>query len=217
MTSPALLQGTIPGDPALLQDMIGFEPASRAARLVLFDQLNPEIDAMSSTWLDADSALQELGMDEGVGQVDVPHVLPANFHEGPHKSLIEASPEAFPNVSVMAYMTVPSASQFADQVDSSDITLFVEAMAITGPVPEGLEVAHESIVHRRIQRMTEAIANVIKRNKTLLGSVHDLRTPPRGGVGNSSWLRKTENGAGNRHIWHGSRLQYTLTRHHTAS
>lgn len=197
-----------------LEPGIGFEPVARACRMTLLQFLNDEIDAQSERWRNADSRLQELGMDEGVGQVDVERIPPANFHEGPHKSLIEAPPEAFPNVSVMAYMTVPAASQFGDQVDSSDITLFVEAMAKSGPVPEGLEVAHESIVHRRIQRMTEALALVIARDPMLLGTVHGMRLPPRGGVGNSTWLKQRSKGAGDRFLWQGSRLQYTLTRHH---
>lgn len=204
----------IPGDPRELQQGIGFELVARAVRLLLLEGLNNEIDVQSARWVDADSALQSMGADEGVGQVDVTHVDPSNFHEGPHKSLIEAPPEMFPNVSVMAYAAVPSASRFADQVDSSEITLFVECMAISGPVPDGLEVAHESIVHRRIQRMTEAASIVVERDRMLIGTVHAMRTPPQGGVGNSSWLRPQKAGGGQRFIWHGSRLQYTVTRHH---
>lgn len=204
----------IPGAPTELQLGIGFELVGRAVRLLLLDGLNDEIDAQSRRWQSADSALQALGADEGVGQVDVPHVAPQNFHEGPHKSLIEAPPEMFPNVSVMAYAAVPAAQRSFDQVDSSEITLFVECMAISGPVSDGLEVAHESIVHRRIQRMTEAAGIVIERDRSLLGTVQALRTPPRGGVGNSSWLRPQKGGSGQKYIWHGSRLQYTVTRHH---
>lgn len=197
-----------------LEPGMGLEPSSRAARLILFQELNDEIDKVNERWSSADLAAQALGLDTGVGQVDVPHVADSNFYEGPLRSLIEAPPEKFPNVTVMAYMTMPAARQFADQVDSSTITMFVESMQISGPVPDGLDLEHEVIVHRRIQRMTEAVAAVIARNPTLLGTVHDLRTPAQGGVGNSSWLRRADNGAGPRYIWHGSRLQFTLTRHH---
>lgn len=197
-----------------LEEGIGFEPTARAARMLLLDRLNDEIDAVSERWMSADLALQSLGMDEGVGQVEVEHVAPENFHEGPHQALIEAPPEKFPNISVMAYMTVPSASQFADQIDSSDITLFVESMAIAGPVPDGQEVAFETIVHRRIQRMTEAVVAVIASDRMLLGTAHDLRLPPRGGIGKNTWLRAKDKGSGPRYLWQGSRLQYTLQRHH---
>lgn len=206
----------IPGDPRYLQTGIGFEPASRAARLILLAQLNKEIEAQNLRWRDADLELDALGLDPGVGYVEAQPIETRDFHEGPKKSLIEAPPERFPNVTVMAYMTVPSASQFIDQGGSSDITLFVEAMAISGPVPDtdDMKMAHETIVHRRIQRMTDAIAIVIERNPTLLGTIHELKTPPRGGVGNSTWLRPKSAGAGPKYIWHGSRLQYTTTRHH---
>lgn len=198
---------------------VGFEPAARATRLILTTQLNDEISRQSDRWKLADSALQQLGLDLTVGQIDVPHIPLANFHEGPHRSLIEADPDQFPNCSVMAYQTVRSPSSFADQLDSSDITLFIEMMAMTGPVPAGLEVSHETIVHRYIQRMTEALAIVMARadNHTLLGVAHNLQTPPRGGVGNSSWIKRQNKGAGAKFLWQGSRLQYTLQRHHATS
>lgn len=208
------LTDTVIANQQFLESGIGLEPASRAARMLLVSRLNEQIDLWAERWRQADLALQDLGMDPGVGQVDVTHVAPENFHEGPHRSLAEQPPEAFPNVSVMAYMTVPSPSQFIDQAESSEITLFIETMAISGPVPDGLEVAHETIVHRRIQRMTEAVAMVVSADTTLLGTVHQMRTPPRGGVGNSSWIRRKDKGAGERYIWHGSRLEYTLQRHH---
>lgn len=195
-----------------LEMLIGFEPTSRAARLVLYENLDAEIDRQQARWLEADLELQRLGLDPGVGQVEVDRVPAANLFEGPHKSLLESPVERFPNVSVAAYMTVPSAEQF-DQFDTNDLTLFVESMAIAGPVGEGQEVVYETIVHRRIQRMTEAVAAVIRQSGTLLGTVNPIQMPPRGGVGNASWLRPKEKGAGPRYIWQGSRLQYTLQRH----
>lgn len=210
------LETALIGNRNFIELGIGMEIVARAARILLFDRLNDELDRMFERWREADTSLQMMGFDEGVGQVDLPHVPPANLHEGPHRSLIEAPPESFPNVSVMAYMTTRSATQFTDQTNSSDITLFIEAMAITGPVPDGLEVPHETIVHRRIQRMTEAIALVIQGDPSLLGTAHNVQTPPRGGIGNNSWLRPKNKGAGERFLWHGSRLQYTVQRHHAA-
>lgn len=199
------------GNRPYLETLIGFEPLSRAVRILLLHELNDEIDAQSERWRQADSALQQLGLDPGVGQVTVPHVPVANLHEGPHKALIEAPVEQFPNVSAAAYMAVPSAEQF-DQFDKNDLTLFVESMAIAGPVAAGQEVAYETIVHRRIQRMTEAVAAVIRRSGTLYGTVNPIQMPPRGGVGNSSWLKRDKKGTGDRYLWQGSRLQYTLQR-----
>jgi hypothetical protein len=202
-------------DPSTLSRDLGLGLVTRAARLVLFSGLNDELARQQDKWLEADLALQSLGMDPGVGQVEVTPVAPANFYEGPGKTLVKSPPSAFPNVNVMAYMTVASPSQAFDQAQSSDITLFIESMAISGPVDEGAARIHEAIVHRRIERMTEAVAAVIEANPTLLGTIHELRTPPRGGIGNNSWLNSTNEGAGDRYLWHGSRLQYTLTRHHS--
>lgn len=196
------------------ETIIGFEPLSRATRLILFEQLNDEIDRQAERWDMADLALQELGLDPGVGQIEVQHVEPGNFFEGPHKSLAESPPDRFPNVSAAGYMTIPAAANFQlDQVDVNDLTLFVETMAIAGPVPKGQEVAFETIVHRRIQRTTEAVAAVIRRSGTLLGTVNPIERPPRGGIGNPSWVKREKAGAGPRYLWQGSRLQYTLQRH----
>jgi hypothetical protein len=192
--------------------LLGFEPISRAARLVLLEGLNAEIDAQAERWAQADLALQSLGLDPGVGQVEVEHIAPGNIFEGSHKSLLTSPKERFPNVSVAAYMVVPSAEQF-DQIDQLDLTLFAESMVIAGPVTDDQEVAFETIVHRRAQRMTEAVAAVLRRSGNLLGTVNPIQMPPRGGVGNASWLRKEKSGAGPRYLIQGSRLQYTLQRH----
>jgi hypothetical protein len=213
MTEVAELLPALEGrSPFISDNFIGFEPVTRAARLVLFQGLDDEIDRQSERWNEEDLALQSLGLDPGVGQVVVDHIKPENLHEGPHRSLLEQPIEAFPNCSVMAYVTIPSGEQF-DQFDTSDITLFAETMVIAGPVPKGQEVPFETIVHRRIQRTTEAVNAVIKRSGTLLGTVNPIQSMPRGGIGNSSWLRPQEKGSGPRYLWHGSRLQYTLQRH----
>lgn len=200
------------GNRGELENMIGFESLSRATRVILSRDLNEEIDHQSERWRAADLVLDGLGFDPGVGQIEVEHVAQGNFYEGPHKSLLSSPPELFPNVSVAAYMTVPSPEQF-DQFDQNDITLFAESLAIAGPVPDGQEVAFETIVHRRIQRMTEAVAAVLRRSGNFLGTVNPIQMPPRGGVGNASWLRKEKKGAGSNYLIQGSRLQYTLQRH----
>lgn len=210
----ALAEAVI-GTRSTLERDIGFEEVARSVRLLLLRDLDAAIDLQNERWKTADLAAAQLQLDPGVGQIEVEKVPAGNLHEGPVRSLIEAPPTAFPNVSVMAYVTVPSPSQF-DQLDSSDITLFVESMAIAGPVPDGQNLVFEKIVHRRITRMTEAVRSVIEGDPMLLGSAHGLQTPPRGGIGNQSWLRKQDKGSGPSYIWQGSRLQYTVQRHHAS-
>lgn len=205
------LRGLDIGGVGMIGDTIGFEQIGRAARLLLVERLNDAMAEQEEKWLREDLALQELGLDPGVGQVEIETIPVDHFHEGPHKSFIDAPAEAFPNVSVMAYMTVPSPEQF-DQHETVDITLFVETMVKAGPVPDGQETAFETIVHRRIQRTTEAVHSVIWNDKSLLGTVNPIRQMPKGGIGNQSWVRKQQTSSA-RHMWHGSRLQYTTDRH----
>jgi hypothetical protein len=207
----ALFQTALGGQLAP-NSMIGFEPVSRAVRLLLARDLNAEIERMSDIWKAADLEMQEMGLDPDVGQVDVDLIPLGHLHEGPHESLLDAPASAFPNISMMSYLTAPSPSQGFDPFDSNDLTLFVETMVVAGPATKGLETAFETIVHRRIQRTTEAVHTVIRRDKTLLGTVLPQQFPVRGGIGRQSWIRPNKDEKGPTYIWHGSRLQYTLQR-----
>lgn len=191
---------------------IGWEPVSRAVKLLLSRDLSAELTKQEVKWHSSDLKMQELGFDPGVGQTDLEPIPNSHLHEGPHESFLEASADKFPNVSIMAYLNTPSASQLFDSLDTSDITLFVETMVKAGPVAAGTETAFETLVHRRIQRTTEAVNNVIRRDATLLGTVLPQQLPPRGGIGQQSWIRPSPNEGGQRFMWHGSRLQYTLQR-----
>lgn len=204
--------GALVGAQGFIGSMIGFEPATRAMRLIMHDQLNDEIDAQAERWLAADLELQAMGFDPGVGQVEVEHVEDANLLEGPHQSYLISPPTAFPMVCVMAYLTRPSAtSGFGDQVDSSQITLAIDAFVKSGPVAQGVEAAHETIVHRRIQRTTEAINAVMRRNPALMGAVAPVPSPPLGGIDQAMWLRRDADGP-DRYMLQGSRLEYQAQR-----
>lgn len=199
------------GNRGLGESLIGFEPITRAMRLIMSEYLNDEIDRQSGAWSTADLELQELGFDPGVGQVDVQHVPIENIHEGPHWSLLKAPPERFPAVVVMAPYAQPMTNGgFGDQFDSSNVVLAIESFAIAGPVAADMDVPFETIVHRRIQRMTEAVNAVMRRNKTLLGSVAPIQSPPIGGIGKQSWVKMAD--GRDRYIWQGSRLEYTSQR-----
>lgn len=207
----ALYQATLGGMVAP-DEAIGYEPVTRAVRLLLADRLADELAVEAERWRSADLQLQQMGFDPGVGQIDLEPIPNSHLHEGPHESLLMAPAESFPNVSMMAYLHAPSASQMFDTFDSHDITLFVETMVKSGPVTPGTEVAHETIVHRRIQRTTEAVNRVVRGDLTLLGTVMPQELPPRGGIGRQAWVQNNQNETGQRFMWHGSRLQYTLKR-----
>jgi len=199
--------GAYPG----LDSALGFEEATRGALKVLIDGLNDEIEARSERWSQADLEWQAF-VGGGIGQTDVPLVLPEHFHEGPHMSVMKAPPEDFPMVAVMSYFTQPVSPRM-DQVTSSNLRLAVEAYCITGPVADAAMSQHEAIVHRKVERTTEAINACLMRQRDLCGAVQPgITEGPRGGPGTQSFMRKEESGAGPQFIWQGSRLEYTLQR-----
>lgn len=202
------------GNRGLVEGLIGLEAVTRAVRLLMLRDLNATISAYADSWRSQDLALQQLGLDSGIGEIEVELLDPSHLHEGGHESLITSPPEFFPNVSVIAYQTTPSASsEFGDQVDSNVIYIAIETMVKAGPVARGTELAFESIVHRRIQRTTEAVNAVMRRDPMLFGTVAPIQEPPKGGIGELSWIRTAETGSpGPRYIWQGSRLQYTAQR-----
>lgn len=194
------------------QHSIGFEEISRAARHMLITNLDDGLAEQEAKWATAD--LQEQAeWGATVGQVELERFDPSHIFAGPHRSMIEAPPELFPNISIMAYVAKADADDF-DQLDTSMITMFVETMVITGPIGESAQdlLDHETIVHRRIQRTTEAVCDVFKRDPMLMGTVRPFQRPPNGGIGESSWVRREDKGKGPRFLWQGSRLQYTLQR-----
>lgn len=195
----------------LLEDQIGFETIGRAAQILLFERLNENILHEQERWRLEDIRFQELGLTPGIGDIDLELVEPENFHEGPHKSVLEAPPDAFPCISVMAYYMQQDAEQW-DQFDSYGMRLYVETLVKAGPVPEDAEISYETIVHRRIQRTTEAVHATFMSDRKLRGTVNDLSTQPRGGIADSSWVRRESKGQGPRYLWQGSRLEYSLQR-----
>lgn len=205
-----LLQGLV-GTSTFVEGAIGFEEVTRAAHVIMIQELNDALDTENERWKKADLELQELMGGEGVGQIDIEPIPLPNFHEGPHPSFLEAPPVFFPNVSVMAYAIQPDATNLFDQVDEVGMRLFIETIVKAGPVPEGSEAEFETIVHRRIERSTEAVHAVIRNNRTLRNTVQSIDRPPRGGIG-QSWLRKEDKGRGPRWLMHGSRLEYQLQR-----
>lgn len=195
----------------MIEARIGFEAVARSALKVLLTHLNDEIRTESEAWSAADLEWQVLRTG-GIGQIDLEIVEPINFHEGPHRSLLMAPPEAFPNVSVSAATIVPDTEQF-DQFDVSSMRLYIETMVKAGPVADGSEIDFETIVHRRAQRTTEAVNRVVMRHFSALSPGQPQGLPPRGGLTPQAWVKKKEKGSGPRYLWQGSRLEYTLQRH----
>jgi len=197
-----------------IEPLQGFEAVGRAVRLVLAGGLNDEIDRQQQRWLQADELFETAGFDAGLRAAGIDHVATDNIFGGPHKSLVASPLGRFPNVSVTAYAAraAPSNS-LNDRMKAIEVTMLVETMVYAGPRTDDNALFVESLVHRRIERTSEAVIACIERSRTLLGTV-DHVPQPSGGLVNASWTRTedTEGASGAIYVLHGSRFQYALTR-----
>ncbi len=197
-----------------IENLVGFEVVGRAARLVLVDGLNDEIDRVQARWATADAAFEAAGHDVGIFAEGVDHVEAFNVLQGPHKSLMSTSPvDRFPSVCVTGYAVRPGPGDPANDVHRVvEVSMLVELFVIAGPVDEvGDMLFCESLVHRRVERTSEAVLAVIGRSRNLLGTVLSIGDP-RGGIVNGSWTKKTPGGAEKTYVLHGARFQYAPTR-----
>jgi len=121
----------------------------------------------------------------------------------------------FPNVSVTGYAVRPAAGDQQQDVHRLlEISLLVEVAVVAGPIGApavGDSLFCETLVHRRIERTSEAVLATIGRSHDLLGTVLQVGEA-RGGIVNQSWTKKTEGGASQTFIVHGARFQYAPTR-----
>lgn len=197
-----------------VEPLQGFEAVTRAARLVLAGSLNDEIDGQQQRWLQADEDFEAAGFDVGIREAGVDHVQAPNIFGGPHKSLVASPLSYFPNVSVTTYAARPSAlDPMSDRMRVVELTMLVETMVYAGPRTDDNALFVESLVHRRIERTSEAVIAAIEKSKNLYATVDSI-PQPRGGLVNASWTRTedAEGDAGAIYVLHGSRFQYALTR-----
>jgi hypothetical protein len=191
---------------------LGLERIAREIQILLINNLNTALDVEDAKWTTLDQELNEALLIPYV-KCTSDHVETKNFYVGHKPSLIEA-PVEYPNVSVMAYQNVPSRDQ-GDQYEGNTITAFIESMVIEGPYPQEPDGAFnreaEDVVNRKVQRMLEAIHNVIVSNRTLGGIVFEITGPPTVIV--TECLRRREGpGSGPDYYWQMVRLEYTVNK-----
>lgn len=196
----------------LLGHEIGMERVTREVIVLLTNNLGAALDTEDAKWVTLDQQLATLLHTDYVKCVsDKPS--PENFHPGHRPSLIEAPIEGFPNVSAMAYQSLAS-SDIGDQYEGSKITLFIEAMVIDGPYdPQttGFQVQGEDLVNRKVQRMAEAIHNVMISNRTLGGIVFEINDVPIVLV--TECMRRREDlGHGADYFWQMVRFEYRINK-----
>jgi hypothetical protein len=209
MSATMVVPGRGPADA-----MHGFPSITRGARLVVGESINTEINRIQRIWLRADEAFEAAGYDVGVNDAGIENIEVSNVFGGPHKSLVASPIDRFPNVSVTAYATRPSGQDAqSDRIDVPELSLIVELMVRAGPRTVDNALLIESIVHRRVERTTEALLATISKSRNLYGTVDSI-SEPRGGIVNASWTRNedSEGEAGATYVLHGARFVYALIR-----
>lgn len=181
---------------------IGLELIQRHITLILFNQLNTEIDAQQQLWESRDANWNaQTGKDPDY--VLIEQIEPDNFHCGHRPSLIEnPSPDNYPNASVMVYQSRPSEDVF-DQASNFSITCDLEIM-VKGP--------DEFQTDARTHRTIEAVHNVLTKNDRLDGMTSGWENDPVIQI-TDIFKKKEENSYGDQWFWQASRLRYVTTKH----
>lgn len=200
----------------LIDKGLGLERIQREAFLALFKKLNEEIAILESAWTTLDNELAvETGRD--FDPITLERVEDFNFHMGHRPSLIEAPIQRYPNVSVMAYQVRPEGVIQIDQMSQSLDRLFIELMVksphyttTTDEASDG-QIEAERVVNARIQRMTDAVNNVIQSNRTLNGTVQDINGIP-SVIISDVFPRAEKTSYGQPWLWQGSRLEYEVSK-----
>lgn len=182
---------------------IGLEEIQRQAFLVIFENANNAIAQIESEMAVSD---QEFANRTGrpYVPVEIERISNENFHEGHRPSLIKASIERYPNVSVWALRATPSAeSGDFDQISVFNTLLYVEIM-VKAEGDQG-----EEVVNHRVQRTMEAVNAVLMANQTLNGAVSGFSADPTVNL-TDVFTRKERTSYGPEWLWQGARLEYAV-------
>jgi hypothetical protein len=200
----------------LIDKGLGLERIQREAFLVLFNNLNQELQILESAWTTLDNQLAvETGRD--FDPIALESVEDFNFHMGHRPSLIEAPIQRYPNVSVMAYQVRPVSANPIDQMAMNLDRLFIEIMVKSPQFATSTEEATagqieaERIVNARVQRTTDAVNNVIQSNRTLNGTVQEIIGTP-SVIISDVFPRAEKTSYGQPWLWQGSRLEYEVSK-----
>lgn len=195
----------------LLGSEVGKERVAREALILLRNNLNDSLVEEDAKWETLDKELAQ--------QLKIPYtkcvsnkVSPNNFYMGHRPSLIESSVDKYPNVAVMTYRGSASQDR-GDHYVGYQLTMFIEAMVIDGPYKNNpnFERTGEDLVNRKVQRMEEAIHNVMLSNLTLNGIVDEISSAPNI-LTTECFRRREETSNGSDFYWQMTRLEYGINK-----
>lgn len=195
--------------------LVGLEDLQRATFYVFFEGMANSLNEIEAYWADRDVIY-----DERVGTTLAPTILEpipnSNFHEGHKPSLINGSPEDYPNLAVFAMQASPAPESIKyDQIDAWMDNLLVEVM---------VKGQSEDETNRRIQRTVEAAVLCVRRNPTLGGATYGIATTPSIVISDLFAVRSTSQGGGGyvgqpgdsgaatggRYVWQGAQIQFRI-------
>lgn len=188
----------------------GLEYLAREVMLVFAKQLNDEIGYQQVLWAARDEQFAAaLGITYEPTELE-PIAL-HNMYDGHRPSLMLASIERYPNISIMAFDASPDEAISNDQSWGYLVQVQIEIMVKSGPfVVEDVSGQGEELVNRRIQRTTDAALACLAKNRSINGLVLDTPAAPTVEVGNV-FVRREEKSRGSRFYWQGSVLTYPVT------
>lgn len=179
----------------------GLEIIEREVHVILFDQLNDELDVQEELWYQEDEEFGEkVGID--LGKTFLEHVPPENFYSGHRPSLLKGGAENFPNVCVMCYAAVPIDD--IDQTQNWLVDIDIEVMVKS-------EIG-EADANRKIHRTVEAINQVMFRNDSINGYSIGYTGDPDVIITNI-FYQNEEVSHGKEWWWMGARIGYNIIRH----
>lgn len=195
---------------------LGLERLQREAFLALFKQVNNEQAQLNQAWAELDTLLAQ-ETEREFDPIVLEPVEVFNFHMGHRPSLVEAPIQRYPNISVMAYQSRPEGAGQIDQMANISNRLFIECMVKSPQYEDSLEevsegqIESERVVNARIQRLTDAVNNVIQSNRTLNGTVSGIGQHPSVLI-SDVFVRGEHTSYGQKWLWQGSRLEYEISK-----
>lgn len=187
----------------LATDRIELEEIGRQVLLVLFKDLNNEIEELQAEWVARDQEFwAHLGTERSITVEAVPD---ENFYVGHVPSLINAPIAKYPNCAVYGFQASPRVSE-DDHGEFYEVRIAVEVMCKSE--------RDEQEVNSRVQRTVDAAHSTLSKEgaRELGGYVAGLM----GGTPNITvgevFVRREEKSRGDRWFWQGGRLEYRLDR-----
>jgi hypothetical protein len=176
------------------------EQIEREVHIILYEQLNEEIDTQEQIWYENDEDFSaKVGSD--LGKTFLEHIPDENFYSGHRPSLLGAGKEKFPNICVMCYSGIPTDE--IDQMQNWSVDIDLELMIKS---EEG-----EADANRKIHRTAEAVNQVMFRNESLNGYSIGYTGDPDIIITNI-FQQSEELTHGDKWWWMGARIGYNIIR-----